>query len=171
MKLSIANGSVFRPFRVHGAFHRSELMIGESSLVSGSLRFDREGAAILIGKRTFVGKSDLVAATKIEIGDDVMVSWGVTIVDHDSHSIYFDERKHDVLNWIGGSKDWESVATKPVQICDKSWIGMHAIILKGVTIGEGSVVAAGSVVARDVPPWVVVAGNPAKVIKELRVKE
>ena len=63
------------------------------------------------------------------------------------------------------SKDWSVVRTKPIRICDKVWIGMNAIILKGVTIGEGSVDAAGSVVTKDVSPWTVVAGNPARVVK------
>jgi len=63
------------------------------------------------------------------------------------------------------SKDWSVVPTKPIRICDKVWIGMNAIILKGVTIGEGAVVAAGAVVTKDVPPWTVAAGNPARVVK------
>ena len=57
--------------------------------------------------------------------------------------------------------------TVPVKICDNVWIGMNAIILKGVTIGENSVVAAGAVVTKSVPANVVVAGNPAVVIKKL----
>ncbi len=52
-------------------------------------------------------------------------------------------------------------------IKDKTWIGMNSIILKGVTIGKGSVVAAGSVVTEDVKPYTMVAGNPAKYIKKI----
>lgn len=54
----------------------------------------------------------------------------------------------------------------PVTVCDHVWVGMHAILLPGVTIGEGAVVGAGAVVGRDVPPGAIVAGNPAKVVKE-----
>ena len=57
--------------------------------------------------------------------------------------------------------------TKPIRICDKAWVGMNTIILKGVTVGEGAVVAAGAVVTKDVPPWTVAAGNPACVVKHI----
>ncbi|MFD0830617.1 acyltransferase [Mucilaginibacter boryungensis] len=70
------------------------------------------------------------------------------------------------LNFIAG-KNWDVVKTKPIKICSDAWIGMNCIILKGVTIGEGAIVAAGSVVTKDVPAWTVVAGNPAKVVKTL----
>ena len=56
---------------------------------------------------------------------------------------------------------------KPVLICDDVLIGCMAVILKGVTIGEGAIVGAGSVVTKDVPPWTIVAGNPARVIREI----
>ena len=61
-----------------------------------------------------------------------------------------------------------SVETKPILIKDYAWINFGAIILKGITIGSGSIVAAGAVVTKDVPDFVVVAGNPAAVIKELK---
>ena len=60
------------------------------------------------------------------------------------------------------------VNSAPIRIEDKVWIGMDALILKGVTIGEGSVVAARSVVTKDVPPYSLVAGNPARVVKSLK---
>lgn len=59
----------------------------------------------------------------------------------------------------------------PVKISDKVWIGFNSIILKGVTIGEGAVVGAGSVVTKDVPAWTVVAGNPARIIREIPENE
>ncbi|MFN7691728.1 MAG: DapH/DapD/GlmU-related protein, partial [Bacteroidota bacterium] len=60
-----------------------------------------------------------------------------------------------------------NIASKPIVIHDKVWISFNAIILKGVTIGEGAVVAAGSVVTKDVAPYTMVAGNPAKFIKNV----
>ncbi len=105
------------------------------------------------------------------VGDDVLISWDVTIVDHDSHALDFANRSNDVENWLDGKKDWSHVAISPVTIGNKAWIGFGAAILKGVTIGEGAVVAARSVVVKDVAPWTLVAGSPARVIKELEPHE
>jgi len=77
------------------------------------------------------------------------------------------KRQHDVTMWIKGQKDWSQVGMAPVRILNRSWIGARAIILKGVTVGEGGIVAAGSVVTNDVPAWTIVGGNPARVIREL----
>ena len=136
-------------------------------MLQAKVLFDRDSATLSIGERTFVGNSVIVIASRVEIGDDVLVAWGCTIVDHDSHAMKFSDRKDDVEQWLDGKKDWGSVEIKPVTIGDKAWIGLNAIILKGVMIGEGAVVAAGSVVTHDVPPYAVVAGNPARVVREL----
>lgn len=145
--------------------------IGEKSLVEGSIFFDRENATVTIGNRTYIGNSMLVCASAISVGDDVLMAWGCTVVDHDSHSIHWEERKDDVVNWIQGRKDWSNIACTPITIGNKVWVGFNVSILKGVTIGEGAVIAAGSVITKDVPPYTVVAGNPAKVKRELRKDE
>lgn len=143
------------------------LEIGDDSLINASIYFDRPDAKVNIGDRTFIGKSIIVAAENVRIGSDVLISWDVTIVDHDSHALAFEDRSSDVLDWSKGHKDWSKVAVRPVVIGDKAWIGFGVKILKGVTIGEGAVIAAGSVVTRDVPPRHVVGGNPARIIREL----
>lgn len=140
-------------------------------MLQAKVFFDRRDATLSLGDRTFVGSSTIVIADRVDIGDDVLISSGCTIVDHDSHAQQFRDRKDDVVNWYRGRKDWNHVEISPVTIHDKAWIGLNAIILKGVTIGEGSIVGAGSVVTRDVPPYVLVAGNPARVVRELRSDE
>ena len=140
--------------------------VDEDTQVDGFIFFDKENAKVSIGRRSFVNAM-IVSAESIDIGDDVLIAWGTTIVDHNSHSISFSKRSEDVINWMQGKKDWSHVKTSPVKICDKVWIGFYTIILKGVAIGEGSVVGAGSVVTKDVPPWTIVAGNPAKIIREI----
>ena len=142
------------------------LVIGEGSLLEGGVAFERAGAEVHIGSRSFVN-AQLAAAQCITIGDDVLVAWGVTIVDHDSHSLTFSKRKDDVTLWARGEKRWDDVPVAPVKIGDKAWIGLNAIIVKGVTVGEGAVIGAGSVVTKNVAEWTVVAGNPARVIRTL----
>jgi acetyltransferase-like isoleucine patch superfamily enzyme len=149
----------------------TSLEIGEGSIVEGSLISERNGASIIIGRNTFIGSSLLASASRIEVGDDVLISWGCNIVDHNSHAIGWEQRRNDVRDWYHGQKDWTHVSVQPVKISDKCWIGLNVIILKGVEIGEGSVVAAGSIVTKSIPPWTIVAGNPAKVIREISIEE
>jgi acetyltransferase-like isoleucine patch superfamily enzyme len=148
------------------------LTIGSESNVEAAIVFEKDSARISIGSRTHVGGGTvLAAACNIEIGDDVLVAFGALIMDHNSHSLSFRERRDDVREWIQGRKDWTRVQIESVRISDKAWIGARAIILKGVTVGEGAIVAAGSVVTRDVPPWSIAGGNPARVIRALTEEE
>ena len=106
---------------------------------------------ITIGDFSSVGRNALVrGSTKLTIGKNVCISEDVRILpaSHDVTSPTFD------------------YICKPVTICDNVWIATGATILLGVTIGEGAVVGACAVVTKDVEPWTVVAGNPAKVIKQ-----
>lgn len=93
------------------------------------------------------------ASDEITLGNGVMLANGAYITDSDWHGLY------DRID-----RDEE---VRPVILEDNVWIGDHAMVLKGVTIGENSVVGAGSVVTSDIPPNVVVAGNPAKIVKHL----
>ncbi|RYU93727.1 acyltransferase [Emticicia agri] len=143
------------------------IIIGNNSMIECSFYFDRENSIVKIGNRTFIGGSKIICANDIIIGDDVLISWGCTIVDHNSHSLIFSERKNDVIDGLVGKKDWTNVIIKKVKIDNKAWIGFDVKILKGVTVGEGAVVAAGSIVTKDVPPYTLVAGVPAKIIRHL----
>jgi acetyltransferase-like isoleucine patch superfamily enzyme len=147
------------------------LIIGHDSIFSATTRFERDGGEIVIGDRCFIGRSNLICYNKITIGDDVIMSWGITVVDHNSHSMITSERSSDVKDWASGFKNWSNVKSLPVNIQDKAWIGFNVIILKGVTIGQGAIVGAGAVVTKDVPAYCVVAGNPARVIRELSPNE
>lgn len=146
------------------------LHIDENSQVEGSLIFDKQGASIRIGKRTFMS-GQIIAADHVSLGDDILISWGVTIVDHNSHSLAFSKRAQDVLRWRNGIKDWSTVEMGPVTIGNKVWVGFNSIVLCGVAIGEGAVIGAGSVVTRDIPAWTVAAGNPARVIKDIPIHD
>lgn len=143
------------------------LRVGQSSIVNCRIDFDGREGQVQIGDRCFIGVSHLVCREKITLGDDVIISWGVTVVDHNSHALDWEHRRNDVTDWARGEKDWRHVDIRPVVIHDKVWIGFGASILKGVVIGEGAVIGAGSMVTRDVPAYTVVAGNPARPIKRI----
>lgn len=154
------------------------IVIGNECIIGVKLIAESTNAYFMFGDKVFVGKSKIICRSGIEFGNNIMVAWGVTFYDHDSHSLDFELRKKDLEqqiydydNFNGDflrNKNWGVVNTKPIKVCDNSWIGMNATILKGVTIGEGAIVAACSVVTKDVPPYTVVAGNPALVVKKLK---
>lgn len=108
-----------------------------------------ENATLEIDSLYINFNSNISCYESIKIGKNVYIGEGATIRDSDNHLVVYDGY----------------VMTKPIVICDNVWIGLNATILKGVTIGEGAVVAAGAVVTKDVPPNTMVAGVPAKVIK------
>ena len=129
-----------------------------------------ENGTCKIGDFTLLNGALIMADERIEIGKHVLVSWNVGIADSDFHPIDAAQRRIDTLALAPFYKDRPPrpvLKTAPVIIEDNVWIGMNAVILKGVTIGENSVVAAGAVVSKSVPPNVVVAGNPAVIVKHL----
>ncbi|MFT5122597.1 MAG: acetyltransferase-like isoleucine patch superfamily enzyme [Kiritimatiellia bacterium] len=116
-----------------------------------------EGAEILIGNNTGMTGATVCAMESIHIGSDVRIGANSTIVDTDFHPLGSAER---ATNPKDGRK-------RPVVIEDEVFIGMNVLILKGSHIGKGSVIGAGSVVSGTIPPGVIAAGNPIKVIREM----
>ncbi len=124
-----------------------------------------------VGDFTLLNGALIMASERIEIGSHCLISWNVGIADSDFHPVDAAQRRIDTMAlapFFEGRPPRPEIKTAPVKIHDNVWIGMNAVILKGVTIGENSVVAAGSVVSRSVPANVVVAGNPATIVKELK---
>lgn len=110
------------------------------------------GAVLRIGKGTYLNRNTLVVAHKsVDIGRHCMIAWDVVIMDTD---------QHDIPARVG-------TRNRPVAIGDHVWIGCRVLILKGVKIGTGAIVAAGSVVTKDVPPYSIVGGVPARVLRTL----
>lgn len=125
--------------------HRVEIGVWGRAPGEGTIRI---GDAVLMSPGSRISASD-----EISVGDGVMMANGVYITDSDWHTIYDRTERADTPT--------------PVHIGRNVWLGDHATVLKGVTIGENSVVAARAVVTRDVPANVIVAGNPARVVREL----
>ena len=152
---------------------KSKISLGNNAHVHGTLMVFPYGGEITIGNNCYVGDlSRIWSAEKIEIGNDVLISHNVNIIDTNAHESDALERAingREILK-NGLPKEKGNVSSAPIIIHDNAWINFNSIILKGVTIGEGAIVAAGSVVTKDVPAFTLVAGNPAKVIKKLEQK-
>ena len=112
-----------------------------------------DGGKLILGKNSYMNESLIQCANSISIGDDCAIAGDVLIQDTDFHPILGDDGKPKPIS-------------KPIKIGNKVWICAKSIILKGVSIGDGAIIAAGAVVTKDVPPYTCVAGNPARVVKE-----
>ena len=149
-------------------------MLGEhvSCYAGCSFSLGKEGTCT-VGNFTMLNGVLLMAEEHIEIGSYCMMSWNVGIADSDFHPLDPAQRLQDALAlapYFEGRPARPKLRTAPVRIRDNVWIGMGAVILKGVEIGENSVVSAGAIVTKSVPANVVVAGNPAVVVKQLETK-
>lgn len=149
----------------------NHISVGANSLFASRVVYERPGAALTIGARSFVGLGLMSIAECVEIGDDVLISWGSTIVDHHSHSLRMRERITDVEEWIKGRKNWTGIKIAPVRIGNRAWLGFNVSVLCGVSIGEGAVIGACSVITHSIPAWTIAAGNPARVLRELTADE
>ena len=126
-----------------------------------------------VGDFTMLNGVLIMSEELIEIGSYCMMSWNVGIADSDFHPLDPAQRLQDALAlapYYEKRPERPTLKTAPVRIRNNVWVGMGAVILKGVEIGENSVVAAGAIVTKSVPANVVVAGNPAVVVKQLEVK-
>jgi galactoside O-acetyltransferase len=150
--------------------------IGKDSMVDATCIFESGTGEVVIKSNSFVGRSTFISRSRVEVGSHVFIAWGCYFYDHDSHSANYLDRRNDIAQQLADykagrnfieHKNWSVVKTKPIVIGDDAWIGMNVIVLKGVTIGEGAIIAAGSVVTTNVEPWSLYAGNPAKKIKDL----
>jgi len=170
-----------RDFRVR--FNRPHegvaLEIGDGCVLSNEFIFESSGGKVTVGDGVFInGGTKVISRSSIDIGSGVMIAWGCLIYDHDSHSISYLDRIADhnqvLIDFPTGNsianKDWSNVATAPIRICNHAWLGFDVVVLKGVTIGEGAIVGARAVVTKDIPPWTIAAGNPARVVKEIPVE-
>jgi len=184
--LIIGNKTVLGPnfsFINNGFSNQLRVKIGNESYINCSITLERDSGIVEIGDRTYIsGGVKIICASNINIGSDVLMAWGITVVDHDSHSTRWQERYNDVEKWRiglvdGGPeratqlKNWNVVPMSDIKIGNKVWVGFNVIILKGVSVGEGAVIGAGSVVTKDVPPYSIFAGNPAKLVRVLDNEE
>ena len=148
----------------HSVIHRSTRMdtppyrkfsLGDYSVVESFACINNAVGDVMIGDHTRIGLHNTIIGP-VEIGSHVNLAQGITVTAL-NHNFGDTEKRIDE----------QGVSTNPVTIDDDVWIGANAVILPGVTIGNHCVVAAGAVVTKDVPPHSLVAGVPAKVIKQI----
>ncbi len=139
------------PAKLHMQEESRLIVEGNCTMTSGAIVFVAEHATLAIGRRVHViGNTRILAYADIEIGDDCIIGWEAQIMSGDGHPAY------RAGEWIN--------SPAPIKIGNHVWIGSRATILKGVTIGDGSVIGANAVVTKDIPEHSVVAGNPAVVV-------
>lgn len=122
------------------------------------LRTLRPHASIFIGRESGLSGTTICSSTTVRIGERCLIGADVMISDTDFHPLIPEGRRY---------RNEKDALAAPVDIGDDVFIGARAVILKGVSIGKGSVVGAGSVVTKDIPERVVCAGNPARVLRVL----
>lgn len=146
--------------------NKDDIQIGTNFKLSGSL-ISSHGGKIKIGDHCLIGPNCVVGAVEyVEIGHNVMVSNNVIVIDNNNHPVNPTDRKiMSSVDYSSSFRSWAYAKSSPIIVCDNVWIGRNSIINKGVTIGENSIIACGSIVTKDVPPNCIVAGNPAKVVK------
>lgn len=130
--------------------------LGRKSVIESFSCINNAVGDVIIGDYTRVGLHNTIIGP-VRIGNNVNLAQGITVTALNHN---FDDTTKRI--------DQQGVTTKAVTINDDVWIGANAVVLPGVTIGTHSVVAAGAVVSKDVPPYTIVAGVPAKVIKQLQ---
>jgi acetyltransferase-like isoleucine patch superfamily enzyme len=155
---------------VNGKSGRDNLSIGDRVICRGLLRVEGYGEGILrIAPDVYIGDDVLISVVeRVEIGTMTLIAHGTQIFDNDSHPLDSRDRELDyriISKMQTGQRP--KVNSAPVIIGSHVWLGFNSIIMKGVTIGDCSIVASGSVVTKDVPANTLVAGNPARPIREV----
>ena len=167
-----APGVILRPSgRIRNLQARPDkIIIGAGSIIDGELLVFPSSGHISIGKDCYIGEGARIwSASAINIGNYVLISHSVNIHDTNSHSLNPMHRRQEFAALTGTLPETEMppVSTKPIVIGDDVWIGFNATLMKGVTIGKGAIVAAGSFVTKDVSPYTLVVGNPAYELRKL----
>jgi acetyltransferase-like isoleucine patch superfamily enzyme len=157
--------------KIYNNRDRGSIQVGARSVIRGELLTFGHGGEIVIGGFCYVGENSRIwSSCSVKIGDRVLISHAVNIHDNNAHSLSATHR-HDhfiAITTLGHPKIAIDILEKAIVIEDDAWIGFGSAILKGVTIGKGAIVAAHSVVTKNVDAYTIVAGNPARVVGDSR---
>ena len=142
------------------------IRFGERCVVGGQFLVYPDCGEIQIGDDCFIGPETRIwSGSSVQVGNRVLISHGVNIHDNISHSLSARERHQHFIEILHrGNGALGDVRSAPIVIEDDVWVGFNAVILKGVRIGRGAVVAAGTMVTKDIPSFAIVAGPNALVV-------
>ena len=160
--------------RIRNAFGDSKrIKIGKHTIICGELFLFGHGGEISFGEWCYVGEGARIwSSAAIRIGDRVLISHNVNIFDSLTHPLAASQRHAQFKEIVQkGHPKSIDLDERPIVLENDVWIGANSVIVRGVEIGEGAIVAAGSVVTKNVPPYTIVGGNPARVIRELKADE
>lgn len=146
------------------------ITIGKNCFINGELKINKYGGKITIGDETYIGENSKIwSGELIIIGNRVQISHGVNIIDNNTHSFNSNDRhlEYKEVRDLGYINEKRNIESKNIIIEDDVWISYNCAILKGIKIGKGAIIAAQSVVTKDVEPYTLVAGIPAKKIRSI----
>lgn len=149
------------------------ITLGERTICRGLLRIENFGQGrINIGKDVYIGDDCLLSCSdEITIGEGTLLAHGVQLFDNNSHPRNWEQRSEHWRKILGDKINLGNLHDKidhaPIKIGSFAWLGLGVLIMRGVTIGDRAIIAPGSVVTKSIPPDVVAAGNPARVISEI----
>lgn len=165
-KLRLSNPSSYISHKISLRYNNlNQIQIGNNStindysaiIVANDNLNDLTNSYMIIGNNTYIGEFNNIRAAGgiVKIGDNCLISQHITIV----------ASNHSIKKGVLISKQKWDVKNISTEIMDDVWIGSNSVIMPGITIGEGAVIGAGSVVTKSIPPYAIAFGNPAKVIK------
>jgi len=142
------------------------IQIGAHSFIRGEFMLSRPSGNIRVGSNCFIGDHTRIWSTiGVTIGNHVLIAHSANILDNDSHPMSASQRRSQFIDiFFEGQREFSAAKMAPIVIEDDAWIGFNASILKGVRIGKGAVIGSNSVVTKDVPPYAIMVGNPARQI-------
>lgn len=163
------NFNITKNFYIKNPGSADNILIGDNCHISSGIIIDGDGK-VQIGNNVYIGSRTVIgAAKKINISDNVIISDDVIIFDNNNHPTSPQQRLKMTQsgNYFSDLWTWKHAESACINIEENVWIGKRSVILKGVNIGKGAIIALGSIVTKDVPEYSIVAGNPAKVVKIL----
>jgi acetyltransferase-like isoleucine patch superfamily enzyme len=142
--------------------------IGPNAVIRGVIRCEDEGRCE-IGQEVYIGDGAIISVrSMVEIGEGSLLAHGAQVFDNDTHPIDPVERRahfRSILK-LGPRREFP-IGVRPVRIGQDCWLGFGAAVMKGVSVGDAAIAAAGAVVTSDVRPRTIVAGNPAREVRSL----